>query len=121
MTKMDTRDLQYRLLTDANEDYTNLCEAIWETIGDETTTVAEKYAEAEDALRELLNRGWVLLYHTENGEDYKAIPPEELDSVLAHPNSWFPPYPDYWTVFGATEEGRRVWMAGLNPALEVPG
>ena len=112
MSKIDQQEFQYRLLTDANEDHTNLCEALWETLDVEQTTIAEKYSAAELALRQLLGRGWIRLYRTDDGQQYEVIASVDVDAVLAHPNSWFPLYPDFWTAFGATEEGRRVWQSG---------
>lgn len=110
---INSKDAKRLVLTSATEDYTGLYEVVWElnTVYS-TTSLGEKYAAAETAVRELLQQGWIALYRRRGlgkDETYEPIEATSIEEVLANPVSWYPDYGGVCIVLTSTAEGERVY------------
>jgi isopropylmalate/homocitrate/citramalate synthase len=109
---MDERT--WEVLTQANEDYSGLYEIAWAfrsrflPNADEAALIAA----ATDAVRALLDRGYIrLVRFRQKPEEVAEVPPDEVASVLASPDSWRPPrsWEEAYPSVDATETGERAW------------
>jgi hypothetical protein len=108
---IDAKEARRIVLLQANEGYSGLYAIIWElSTVHAGSTLGERYAAAEQAVRELIERGWISLYRSRaHPED---IDPATVAEVLSNPVSWYPEYAGVRIVFAATEEGKRAYASG---------
>ena len=111
-------EAEWILLSSANEDWIGLYEAIWEfNARFPDSTLGEKYAAAERAVRSLHAKGLVAFARMIFTDDYKdhqyePIDDGELDEILSNPVSWYPDYAHMRVGFTASEAGERAYYSG---------
>jgi hypothetical protein len=109
-------ELEWRLLDEANEDWCGLWEPCWSLRTDFSLDLsdADLGAILEPLMRDPVHRGLLALYWNQwVRAEYVAVPPEQVDSLLANPQNWSaPPTAEHSAVwFGATEAGEQAWRA----------
>jgi hypothetical protein len=105
----------WEVITQVNEDYAGLYEIVWAFRSNFMPDASEDdiVAAARTAVREALAKGYARLvwYRIEPPSTPREMAPEEVEGVLASPESWRPPqsWRDEFPNLDATEEGKRVW------------
>ena len=108
-------DVLRLILEDACEDYHGLYEIIW-ALNTSHPDVGEdsKRQVAQQALSNLVKRGWVMLYSTAwPPRNFTPLSEDQFEAVINAPSSWGtstnPPAVSYW--FASTPAGEEAYRS----------
>jgi hypothetical protein len=104
------------VLRGAQESNYNLYEVVWDLNTQfSTAPLSEKYRAATAAIHELFVRGWIHFFKEHRDVDgnsqYEDFAPENIDTFLANPVTWYPYNKDVQIGIESTSAGEQAYRS----------